>query len=457
MTPMANQATRREWLYALCVCLLVVLAYVFPGLGAQFHIVDDHEILRFAQGPVDLNSLLNADVLSGRFRPLYYVIRVLQVHLLGGSALAWHVMMGVIGAATCFLLYAAPRQFIRPAYALIALTTLLLFPYAPMIWVRLGPQEGIGSLLLASALLGLGLVWRGKTWGDWLFAGGAILAGFYKESFALIIPALLLLRIAMQIYLKRPLRAMLPVLLLLGLVGALQIGLIVAAYLMPNSYGMSQVAGSASRLQPLLQLLARPGGSIPLVCAGIAMFRRQKRLVLVLVGAYALWLVPQALMYGELLSERYWWPAIIGAACGLGLALEALTQVEAKRLTWIALGATLLAQLVALPNVPRQLQGVFTYTAQTRALKQAIDSALQSGKSVIAVQIAPSQQIEETWSITFHLRYAGFTGRLLLLPLTPPLPGWLEQYQSRYDQILPVGAAVQPEWHVLIFDRDSMG
>jgi hypothetical protein len=66
--------------------LLVVGVLAGQALSANFHIVDDHEILRYIMTPTNIVDVLNQDFASGRSRPLYYILRLAQVALLAVRA-----------------------------------------------------------------------------------------------------------------------------------------------------------------------------------------------------------------------------------------------------------------------------------------------------------------------------------------------------------------------------------
>lgn len=449
-----RQLTPRELLWAGLFSLLVVDLLAGQALSASFHIIDDHEILRYIMTPTNVVDVLNQDFAGGRSRSLYYVLRLAQVALLGGNPALWHLMMLGIGVLTLIILYAAARQFIRPLFAITVIALLVLHPYAPLVWVRLGPQEGLGTL----PLWGMAKAVRGQQWGDAVFVGCLVAAGFYKESFALFTPALIGFRVLIQILTQRSWRRLAPWLVILIAINLIQLALIVFAALQPNSYGGTQVANSASRLQPFIQLVARAVGFIPVLGAVVVTWPKQRLMSLGAVGLLFMAIVPQAYLYGELMSERYWFPAIVATSLSVGLALEVLARLAAvapdrrlRRVTWLNVCAllTVATVVIAMPNIPRQILGTQTFTAQTEAVHRAVETALRSEKRVIAVRIAPMNLIEQALSMPYHLRFAGFTGEIVLLPINPPLTSWIKIYQSAYDRIGAVGQAPDPSWYVL--------
>src|SRR5207244_8961212 len=91
----------------------------WPVLGAQFVLVDDHEILSVTP-PVgaepDARPQLNlqgmafiSDPAVGRFRPLYWTIRFGEIWLLGDNPHAWHALILCLGIVSSEFLYGTGR------------------------------------------------------------------------------------------------------------------------------------------------------------------------------------------------------------------------------------------------------------------------------------------------------------------------------------------------------------
>lgn len=428
--------------------LILLSGLLFPAIGADFHIIDDHELLDFSMRSPTFESAFRADLEFGRFRPLYYAVRLAQVRLLGTNPIVWHVGYLFIGLITCALFYRLLRYLARPLLAGLGVLMLILFPYAPMIWVRLGPQEGIGTLLLIAALICIVESVR-RPGRSGLIAELAIVslagcAAFYKESFALLIPALIVIRIILQLPslrddAQRP-RLLLSIaaLLLIG-AGAL-IGILTAANV-PSSSSGEQVAATGSRLLPLVQLVARTGF---ILTGAILAFlylrgRHYRALWICLLSTFTLmlWITPQAYSYGEMMSERYWFPAIIAPVAVTIIASERLMNFGLRFL--VPAGLSLLI-ILTLNNIPRQYAASVKFCDQTIALRNALDSAIREANSTtppkpIAVVIAPAQQIEQAWSITFHLRFRGSQSDLILVPESDMRPDFIPRYTNGYTRI----------------------
>jgi hypothetical protein len=195
-------ALRRD-LAAVGVLVAVGLLCLYPALGARFVLVDDHEILvgtmadprpPQAEPPLDLQSvLLRYDPAGGRFRPLYWVVRLAEIRLLADDPAAWHGLVVGLGLASASLLFATARRLGLPTPAALGLAVwLLVAPGVSSVWVRLGPQETIGTVFLVLSVFGAAMAARarhGFAW-DCLYVVAGVGCVLCKESLALAAPAL---------------------------------------------------------------------------------------------------------------------------------------------------------------------------------------------------------------------------------------------------------------------------
>src|SRR5947209_10708980 len=118
MTGLLAPARRVDLIALVCVGVLGLVT-LSPAFSADFALVDDHEILsysRYVTQPPELRAgsdlpgrLLVDDLAVGRVRPLYRVVRLGEVALLGQNAGAWHTLYVLLGIASAGLMYAALR------------------------------------------------------------------------------------------------------------------------------------------------------------------------------------------------------------------------------------------------------------------------------------------------------------------------------------------------------------
>ena len=190
-----NSVLRKEW--PLALVLAAILFMLLPMFQANFTVTDDHEIVSFF-GPdhrVTFSEFFDlvrsrAFETNGRFRPGYYVLRIVETTLLGYNPVLWHANRVFLAFVCAFALYRLIRVALPPICA--AVITFLFFS-GPQneIWVNLGAGETYGIVLVLSGLaLAATAIERGERGVS--FSLGLLLvalAGFVKESFIPMFPA----------------------------------------------------------------------------------------------------------------------------------------------------------------------------------------------------------------------------------------------------------------------------
>lgn len=168
-------------------------------LTSGFHFTDDHEIITINKNIHD-NGLFNAtkstirDDLTMRFRPFYFLHKIIIVKLFGTNFLLWSIYNAILAIFTSFFLF----LFIyRQGYKFIHA---LIFPFITLIgaqsaiWWRLGPNETIGLFLLSASLFFLAnSIFGGQKYQLLISAIFIVLASLSKESFTIFIPAYILI------------------------------------------------------------------------------------------------------------------------------------------------------------------------------------------------------------------------------------------------------------------------
>jgi hypothetical protein len=393
-----------EWpLLFVFTCLIFML---HPMLRADFGMIDDHEIVTILgrDNRVGMSEIIPlipkwAIEHNGRFRPVYYGVRILEASVFGGNASLWYANRLLLALVSALALYWALRVASSPFHAGVA--TLLLFagPQNEM-WTRLGPQEAYGVPLVLT-----GVAWISVQLGrqNWqlvrLFPGFALLllAGFVKESFVPVLPGVLALvyvvipSIFPSIVPRRPgfrLSDGLILLLLMTGVGT-QMWLIAK---MLNTYGHQQTAEVSLRsflaaVRPTLAIYSVSTLWFVPVVAGLATllprnaqeWGRQawrgeltKAIVLLAAGSF-LFLLPQLLVYaGNSLPGRYLAPGnlfiIFAAALGLYLLSSKLVEGTYVELRGVVAGMLIAVALFRALGTYRDANGVVLATKkfQTR-------------------------------------------------------------------------------------------
>lgn len=175
------------------------LLLFWQALLANFYIVEDHHLY---DGHVtslsDWIRRITIDI-DGyqRFRPGYWLYIILGGKLFGTNPHLWHAAALSWGVFTCYFFYIALRKFGADiASSFIFVLLLVLSGNQNWIWFNLIPQETIGMLLTALAVWSIAHASQRSQISRWdvLALTAMAVAGFVKESFVLLIPALLLLR-----------------------------------------------------------------------------------------------------------------------------------------------------------------------------------------------------------------------------------------------------------------------
>ncbi|WP_373537134.1 hypothetical protein [Microcoleus sp.] len=196
--------------------ILIFWFFIFITSGSLlsgYHFTDDHEITHINYnltvqklGIFQVSSQwIHNDLLTGRFRPFYYVHRILETRLLRVNFGWWSFYTGMLGVLTTFFLFIF-GQLIR-----FSISEALLFSFLTTlgaqsaIWWQLGPAETIGTFLLAAALVFAALSEISSKYtnlSETLFIFLVLIMSLSKESFILVIPALALIKVWLSCHLK---------------------------------------------------------------------------------------------------------------------------------------------------------------------------------------------------------------------------------------------------------------
>ena len=375
---------------------------------------------------------------GGRFKIGHVLSPFVGVILFGTNPVLWHLAVTSAGVITCLLFYAAARQ--AGADKTSSLLFVLLFAVTGgqnSVWYRLLTGETWGMLLAAIAVWAIVKAARRATPSFW--DGVAILAmvlmATFKESFILLIPAMLLLRWAMQrwfneqswrqslLALHRPLIAggIIFSLFLLTTIGILRY--------IPDGYG-ARVAGlSARSFDPgaWFDLLVNSDMApltygLPLFVILLLVIYRHRHLayqhLLSVVMVIIAWVIPQLILHGSGIAGHYQFPAVVGLAGLWGLTLSLLWR-EQQRILWTA-GAIWAVGLILI-NVNPTIENSSYYTADTLALQDMIYHLAENvGPEQSIIIIAdPNVQFEGAISLRTHLHSAGLSSGVYLLPVFP--------------------------------------
>lgn len=178
---------------------IVLVFGVVIGMGtltSGFHLVDDWEFAKY----VDWMTLENKSLwdclkeavgfdLTLRFRPLYYINRVLMAAVFGINLTLMSIVKAAEIVVALVALYYCARQM-RCNIVYSALFTLtVMVGYQSAVWWKLGPQESYDIMMFALGFYLL-LKWlrTDRRWYAFVSVGVFLLMSVYKEPFILLLP-----------------------------------------------------------------------------------------------------------------------------------------------------------------------------------------------------------------------------------------------------------------------------
>lgn len=201
-TAFANLKERRlvNWVLPLIIFTLFWAGlFLYSGtLTSGYHLIDDHEMVRMSG---DLNNRNFFDVssewllrdLATRFRPIYYLHRILVVQVLGTDFVLLSLQnLGLLIATSWLLFLFCKNLKFKAIYSFIFVFTGLV-GMQTAIWWRLGPNEAIGLFLLSLGFYFLSKSYKVKNHSRYraLAVFFTLLASLCKESFVMMIPVVL--------------------------------------------------------------------------------------------------------------------------------------------------------------------------------------------------------------------------------------------------------------------------
>ena len=186
----------------------ILLLKILSGSGAMesgYHFLDDHELIRIEysieehkQSVVSvMQGYINNDM-NSRFRPMYWVERVVCTAIFGSDLLYWNIYTAIQGILTFYLLYYAARYLKFNWHISLVFSGIIIFGDQFVPWFRSANQENTGLLFCAFALWLIARQYHAKKFSSILYNGmiciGVIICGLIKESFVILMPAFIALK-----------------------------------------------------------------------------------------------------------------------------------------------------------------------------------------------------------------------------------------------------------------------
>lgn len=216
---MDNAATNREgaagaaapyWAvsaFQLAVSLLLAFILLWPNLYASWGLVDDHDIIGslgmdHKVSVADYFTLLSLTEVGEygealRFRPVYFMLRVLEMVLWGGNAHLWYAFTWALFAFGVFLTWRAASRYLGMANGFMITLLFLSHAFWANIYAGLGSAEIYAFPLLALYCGVFMRLWEGSGERPGILWGGLTLASVLligiKENFFITLPFTFLL------------------------------------------------------------------------------------------------------------------------------------------------------------------------------------------------------------------------------------------------------------------------
>lgn len=365
-------------------------------LTSGFHLVDDWEIAKYVDRMtlegISLWDCLKDAVgfdLTLRFRPLYYINRVLMAYVFGINLTAMSVVKGAeIVAALAALYYCARQMKCNVVYAALFSLTVMV-GYQSAVWWKLGPQESYDIMMFAVGFYFL-LRWLSTDRKGYAFAsfGALFLMSIYKEPFILLLPFVGLYALYAEmgdrkitfLNLWAAVRKRLPYLLAIGILFVVEMVLIVFV-IGTNNYSYVGLDESVS-LDQYVQVWSQAAhGNLKwYVRFGVLMgllfltyWEQTKKLGWEMILAAAV-ILPQCITYSKTaLEERYILPFVFGYAFFFVIVGCNFRPLSGKRR--IAYMLCLLLMLLAHGRVTLREARYFTYRGES--IKTMMESTLE--------------------------------------------------------------------------------
>lgn len=154
-----NKEKIKDYIIVIFLFFIPLLFLGYKGVfSCGFHLTDDHEIVNLTSDICEKGyfyTLVNwiKNDFQIRFRPVYWIVRVLRALLFGNNIRAWHICISAESSLLISLGYIFARKMrVNRFIALIFSFIYLLGDQVEVLW-RLGPQEGLGCVLFLLALL----------------------------------------------------------------------------------------------------------------------------------------------------------------------------------------------------------------------------------------------------------------------------------------------------------------
>lgn len=195
---------RRDF-FIIGLIFISVFSFLFitATISSGYHFTDDHEIIQLTR-ELSTDSIYAVTKrwvtrdLTIRLRPMYYFTHIITTKVLKDNIFVWSIYTGLLAVIVLSLFYLGIRRFkysISEAIWFILIS--FLGPQLAIFW-RLGPAETMGVFFLGLSFYSITNNSKRYNLNTFLFAVFLIAASLCKESFAIIVPAMVFLKLGYQ-------------------------------------------------------------------------------------------------------------------------------------------------------------------------------------------------------------------------------------------------------------------
>jgi hypothetical protein len=405
---------------------LVLLVFLFllisKTLNSGFHFVDDHEVIKI-KNELKSTSLITVsenwvrDDLNnnGRFRPFYYIQRVIETKLLGSDFFLWSLYNAILFCLALIFFYLAMRNMKFGLGESIAFLIITFIGPQSSVWWRLGPGESLGMALLGFSFyfMSKSLYKRNYQLYNILFILFLILASLTKESFLIIIPAIIIFKIWNEkTYIWSSLKESVHKNLVLVIPLAIfAIELIIIKYYVGTAYSGLDTNFINNITSILSTSLHFAKTYINLLITGllILMIRRYLknppvRINLLSLSFLLLIIAPNIVLYAKTgLVERY----LLPTSLGLGFFVASIIKGIDKDQVWFKKIVLAFIIISFLPYMVTSFASAVKFSKEgyaTKRLLSAVSTNYRKGSQLLVI-VDPVESYEKSVSLKTYLFY----------------------------------------------------
>jgi hypothetical protein len=365
------------------------------------------------------------DDLKIRFRPVYYLHRVAECRFFGDNLFLWSLYTGFLAFVTFTLFYLGMRGLRFSTVESLVFSALIFSGPQMAVWWRLGPAETIGIVLLSLCFYFMARGRKNFALNSILFSIFLILSSWCKESFTIIIPAFLFLKIWLDVTNLRigVLACIRKNWVLVAPASVLIVNMFVILFVVgKTTMGHAGVGGSVPALMKGILWMFQGGKQLEdiarltlamilcgTLCYAIAGKRRAitffGRLIAPLIFALLI-IVPNVVLYARSgMYQRYLLPATLGFAF-LIIYLMRETRGDYRWLYKIFVFACLF--FFTLPHLNTALKHAGAFTREGRETNRLLTSITRNATehSKLLIVADPVRSFESTYSLRHYLSHS---------------------------------------------------